>query len=178
MKWKIDQDWTLFLDRDGVINERVFGGYILDFSAFHFRSGVLDALEQFTNKFGRIIVVTNQQCISLGLLSQENLDFLHAQMQTEIEQNKGRIDAVFAATELKKSAPFHRKPNAAMAEMAKERFPEIEFQKSIMVGDTDTDIQFGRNLGMKTVLLRTEEKTSEIADLTLDSLKELMHYLQ
>lgn len=178
MKWQIDQEWTLFLDRDGVINERVFGGYILDFKAFHFRPGVLKALANFRKVFGIIIVVTNQQCVSLGKLTKAQLDEIHQKMQAEIELNVGGIDAVFVATELKNQAPFHRKPNTAMGEMAKGLFPEIDFNKAIMVGDTDTDIQFGKKLGMKTVLLRTEEKTNEIADLTLDSLLELMNYIQ
>ncbi len=178
MKWQIDQEWTLFLDRDGVINERVFGDYILDFKDFYFRPGVLEALANFRQIFGRIIVVTNQQCVSLGKLTKAQLDEIHQKMQAEIELNGGGIDAVFVATELKNQAPFHRKPNTAMGEMAKGLFPEIDFNKAIMVGDTDTDIQFGKKLGMKTVLLRTEEKTNEIADLTLDSLIELMNYIQ
>jgi D-glycero-D-manno-heptose 1,7-bisphosphate phosphatase len=41
---QVDRSWSLFLDRDGVINKRVFGGYITDFSEFEFLPEVLNAL--------------------------------------------------------------------------------------------------------------------------------------
>jgi hypothetical protein len=66
---------------------------------------------------------------------------------------------------------------SAMAELAKQEFPEIDFTKSIMVGDTDGDILFGKNLGMKTVLIRSEEKTSVVPDLELNRLGELIDFI-
>ena len=39
---QIGPGWTLFLDRDGVINERIFDNYVLDWSAFHFTEGLLE----------------------------------------------------------------------------------------------------------------------------------------
>ena len=58
-------------------------------------------------------------------------------------------------------------------EMLKNDFPMTDFKKSIMVGDTDSDILFGKNLGMKTVRIKTEEPISIDADYTCLSLKEL-----
>jgi phosphoglycolate phosphatase-like HAD superfamily hydrolase len=46
-----------------------------------------------------------------------------------------------------------------------------------MVGDTDTDIRFGKELGMKTVLVESEEVTEEVPDHTVNSLLELMNNL-
>lgn len=87
------------------------------------------------------------------------------------------IDRVYAALELKDSVPFRRKPHTKMAEMAQQEFPEIDFTKSIMVGDTDSDVRFGKNLGMKTVLIRSEEKTSVVPDLELNRLGELIDFI-
>jgi histidinol phosphatase-like enzyme len=64
-----------------------------------------------------------------------------------------------------------------MADLAKEQFPEIDFSKSIMVGDTDGDIEFGKNLGMKTVLIESEEKTSTKPDLVLTRLADLIEWI-
>ena len=61
-----------------------------------------------------------------------------------------------------------------MAEMAKLEFPEIEFKRSIMVGDTDSDILFGKNIGMRTVRIKTAEPIGVEADLTVDSLYEFL----
>ena len=54
---------TLFLDRDGVINKKLEGRYVRDFSEFEFMEGAIDAISKLTNKFKRIIIVTNQQGI-------------------------------------------------------------------------------------------------------------------
>jgi histidinol phosphatase-like enzyme len=94
-------------------------------------------------------------------------------MVTEVLKVGGHITQVFSATELKNSNSLHRKPNPKMALMAKEIYPNVIFEKSIMVGDTDSDIQFGKNLGMRTVLVLTEEITTEIADLEVESIAEL-----
>lgn len=171
---KVDNSWTLFLDRDGVINKRIFGGYILDLSEFEFADGVLSTFGALSSKFGRVVVVTNQQCVALEQLSEEKLDEIHTWMIAELNKVGGKIDVVFAAKEFKNQAPFRRKPSPKMAHEARELFPEIDFQKSIMVGDTDTDIQFGQDLGMKTVLIVSKEKTSVVADYTISNFSELL----
>ena len=73
----VNSSWTLFLDRDGVINERVFGAYILKYEDFRFKKGVLETSKELFGKFGRVIVVTNQQCVSKGLISKDSLNVLH-----------------------------------------------------------------------------------------------------
>lgn len=173
----VDHTWTLFLDRDGVINQRIFGGYVLGKESFIFESGALPALAIASQRFGKVVVVTNQQCVALGLLSDVELAQIHQDMITEISTYGGRIDAVFAATDLKSASLNRRKPNSAMALEAKHQFPEIDFAKSIMVGDTDGDIRFGKQLGMKTVLVESKEETQEIPDLSVNSLLELMSKL-
>ena len=63
-----------------------------------------------------------------------------------------------------------------MALFAKEEFPSINFSKSIMVGDTDSDIEFGKNLGMKTVLVLSKEVTKSIPDISIEKLSDLCAY--
>jgi histidinol-phosphate phosphatase family protein len=174
---QVDVSWTLFLDRDGVINERIFGGYILDYADFRFKDGVLESSKELFGKFVRVIVVTNQQCVSKGLISELDLATLHEKMVHDFQKAGSKIDFVYAALELKGDEPFMRKPHAMMAELAQKEFPEIDFTKSIMVGDTDGDILFGKNLGMKTVLIRSEEKTSVVPDLELNRLGDLIDFI-
>ena len=174
---QVDASWTLFLDRDGVINERVMGGYVLHFNEFHFKQGVLDGAKELFGKFGRVIVVTNQQCVAKGLLTESDLSEIHRQMTEELWLHGAKVDQILAALECKGEAPFMRKPNPGMARLAKEVFPEIDFSKSIMVGDTDSDILFGQALGMKTVLIETEEKTNVQADIQIKELSQLSEYI-
>jgi phosphoglycolate phosphatase-like HAD superfamily hydrolase len=57
---------------------------------------------------------------------------------------------------------------------AKALFPEINFEKAIMVGDTDNDLAFGQALSMKTVLIKSEEKVNRIPDEIVSSLYDLI----
>ncbi|MBM3161528.1 MAG: HAD-IIIA family hydrolase [Bacteroidetes bacterium] len=173
---EVDRTWTLFLDRDGVINKRKFGGYITSTEEFTFQKGALEALSFFNKRFGHIIIVTNQQCVGKGIITVETLDEIHTHMIYQIEMAGGRVDRVYSAKEPKGEAPFHRKPYPAMAYLAKEELASIDFKKSIMVGDTDSDIEFGKNLGMKTVLVLSQEATKLTPDLRIEFLSDLCAY--
>lgn len=175
MTWfkEIDATWTLFLDRDGVINERIMDGYVTSIPDFHFLPQVPESIAFFSKHFCRVIVVTNQQGIAKKLMNERNLLEIHRYMQSEVEKFGAKIDACYFAPEFKSDAFSTRKPKPDMALKAQLDFPEIDFKKSIMVGDTDSDILFGKNLGMKTVRIKTEETISVEADVTVDSLKTL-----
>lgn len=175
MTWfkEIDASWTLFLDRDGVINERIMGGYVTSIPDFHFLPQVQESIAFFSKHFNKIIVVTNQQGIAKGLMQERNLLEIHRYMQSEVEKFGAKIDACYFAPEFKSDVFSTRKPKPDMALKAQLDFPEIDFKKSIMVGDTDSDILFGKNLGMKTVRIKTEEAILVEADVTVDSLKTL-----
>lgn len=176
-EWGVDKTWTLFLDRDGVINERIFGGYVQCIDEFNFLKDVPEAIAKFSSLFFRVIVVTNQQGIGKGLMTERNLFEIHNYMCNQIHLKGGKIDKCYFAPNLRGAEDDMRKPGPAMAELAKMEFPEIEFERSVMVGDTDSDIQFGLNLGMKTVRVRTEESIGVEADLTVESLIELANLL-
>lgn len=174
MWWKdLDRSWSLFLDRDGVINERIMGGYVRSISEFKFLPGVEDSIAWFSEVFAHVFVVTNQQGVAKGIMTERNLDEVHRYMLEKIEQRGGKITRCYAATGLKSDDNQLRKPKPGMALMAQQDFPDVDFSKSIMVGDTDSDILFGKNLGMKTVRIKTVEPISVQADLTLNGLNEL-----
>lgn len=171
--WSIDKSWTLFLDRDGVINERNFQGYISAPDQFKFKNGVLEAFESLGTIFGKIVLVTNQQGVAKNIMSERNLTEVHRYMSQELKSKSNfELDAIFTATNFKGAENDRRKPNRAMALEAKELFPSIDFKKSIMVGDTDSDIKFGTNLGMKTVLVESDEVVSVKSDIVVNSLNE------
>lgn len=147
---------TLFLDRDGVINQRLPGQYVTDWSEFEFLPGVLEALALLKEVFFPIVVVTNQQGIGKGIMEEEDLHRVHQQMQDVITAEGGRIDGVYYCPELSTQAGNCRKPAPTMAQWAKQDFPEINWAQSVMVGDSRSDLEFGRNLGMLTVYIETK----------------------
>jgi histidinol-phosphate phosphatase family protein len=149
----LDKRWTLFLDRDGVINRRIPGDYVKAPEALEILPGVPAAMNIFASTFGRIIIVTNQQGIGKGLMTFDDLEKVHKKMKTEIEAAGGRADAVFVAPMLAEENHIMRKPGVGMGLAARRQFPEISFRHSIMAGDSLSDMQFGKSLKMKTVLI-------------------------
>ncbi|SRR5574343_50523 len=175
--WNIDASWTLFLDRDGVINERIMSGYVTSIEEFHFLPGVISAINQFTQVFQYIFVVTNQQGIAKGLMSERNLSEIHAYMQSQVEKVGGKIDKCYYAPGMASAKNELRKPKPGMAYLAQRQFSSIDFSKSIMIGDSDSDIVFGKNLGMKTVRVATVEPIHVKADFTVNSLEEFAKWI-
>ncbi len=164
---------TLFLDRDGTINRRIVDGYVRSWEEFEFLPGVMEAMFRFSTIFDNIIVVTNQQGIGKGLMTHEELTRIHERMVDDIKQNQGRIDQIYYCPQLKIFNPLCRKPNPGMAIQAQEDFPSIVYERSIMVGDADSDILFGKNLGMLTVrIAHPDNEVNVPADITVDSLLE------
>ena len=155
-KGKIDKSWTLFLDRDGVVNVRLIDDYVKNINEFELLPGVIDAFKIFAEKFGRIIIVTNQQGVGKGLMKMQDVETVHKYMLQEIENHKGRIDAIYVCPQLKSDPDNFRKPSPRMAYMAQHDFPEIDFDKSIMIGDSNSDIEFGKNAEMYTILIGDE----------------------
>lgn len=150
----IDKDWTLFLDRDGVINHEVHLDYVNNWEDFKFYEGAKEAFKIFATRFKYICLVTNQRGIGRGITLIENLHIIHQNMTAEIVDNSGRIDGVYFCPDLALDSPG-RKPNTGMALQAQADFPAIDFTKSIMVGNNLSDMGFGRNIGAKTVFLTT-----------------------
>jgi D-glycero-D-manno-heptose 1,7-bisphosphate phosphatase len=172
MSWNIDASWTLFLDRDGVINKRKMNDYIRSADEFELLPMVGEALSLASSVFGTIVVVTNQQGIGKQLMTERNLSDIHAYCSELIEKTGGRIDRYYHAPELANTGGRLRKPEPGMALLAKQDFPAIDFERSVMIGDSDSDIAFGKQLGMKTVFVsHTNEQHAE-ADITVSSLYE------
>lgn len=161
---KIDNTWTLFLDRDGVINKNIDGSYVLDWEQFEFLDGVLETMPKLAKLFPRIIVVTNQQCIAKGLITEEALNEIHQNMMNLIELNGGRIDAIYFAPDMASEQNNLRKPKNGMAFLAHNDFPVIDFNKSIMVGDKLSDMEFGKSVGMTTVYLSNTYTENNLID--------------
>lgn len=171
-------NWTLFLDRDGVINRRLPGDYVRDYSQFDFLPGVLEAITALTLVFGRIFIVTNQQGIGKGLMDAAQLEAIHQSMISAIAGVGGRIDKIYFCPHLASEGCQCRKPLPGMALQAARDFPEVDFRRSIMAGDTESDIRFGANLGMQTALIGEGPMQQITPDLHFPDLLQMAYYFQ
>lgn len=172
----INKSWTLFLDRDGVINRQIIGGYVSTPTEFEFLPGVLESLTYFSSIFKRIIIITNQQGVGKGIMTEVELAKVHEYMTDEINKTGGQIDAIYYCTEKAEVKNNCRKPSPVMAQKAIVDFPEIDLTKSIMVGDSLCDMEFGKNTGMNTIFAGNDHTSTEaarIADYKVKGLFEL-----
>ncbi len=174
----IDKSWTLFLDRDGVINKKLENDYVKHWIEFEFIEGSIDAVKYLASVFGRIVVVTNQQGIGKRLYRIEDLELIHKNMLYEIAYHGGKIDKVYFSPHLHAENHPTRKPGIGMALNAKEDYPEIDFTKSVVVGDSLSDMEFGRNAGMKTIFISENRMEDPRIDFTFKSLNDLVITLQ
>lgn len=142
----------LFLDRDGVINIERPNDYVKDVSEFLFEKDSLEAIAILSKKFEEIFIITNQRGVGRGVMSHSKLQEVHVFMLSEIEKAGGNISRIYFCTDTD-STSINRKPNIGMAYQVKKDFDKVDFQKSIMVGNSKSDIEFGNKLGMYTVLV-------------------------
>lgn len=173
----IDKSWTLFLDRDGVINKKLEGDYVKHWMEFEFMENVLPSFKKLNAIFGTIVVVTNQQGIGKGLYTKEDLEIIHSNMLYELKYFNGVIDRVYYSPHLASANHPNRKPNIGMALEAKKDYPHIDFHKSIIVGDSMSDMEFGRKAGMKTVYIHDTKIKDEKVDFQFPTLVEFINSL-
>lgn len=172
---EVDKSWTVFIDRDGVINHEKQDGYILSWTEFRFFNGTIDALKRISERFGKIIVISNQRGVGRGLMSESALLEIHRYMKRDIEAAAGRIDGIYYCTGTDNKDP-NRKPNPGMAFRAAKDIPGVDLSKAVMIGNKPSDMLFGRNAGVYTVFLKTTNPGQVLPhpdiDLSFNSLAE------
>lgn len=150
-----------FLDRDGTINREI--NYLHDKKDLEFIKGAPQAIEKIRELGYIIIVLTNQAGVAKGLYPEEDVVSLHGYMN-EMLSDTTRIDSFYycpfhenAVIEKYRKASPCRKPGTGMIKQAVEDFGakgiELDLGKSVLIGDTETDIMTGLNAGVGTNIL-------------------------
>ena len=138
---------TLLLDRDGVINRLMPGDYVKSIEEFEWLPGVKYALRIAACKFRHIFVVTNQRGVGRGLMTQADLNDIHAWMIDEVKAVGGSIDGVYCCTAVSDTDP-RRKPNPGLFYDICGDFPDVSASRTLMIGDSGSDRLFARNCGI------------------------------
>ena len=176
---------TVFLDRDGVLNEKApEGKYVTSSSELHPLPGVAEAIRKLNEAGLRVLVVSNQRGVALGLYSAEAVRAIHEEFQKLLERRGARVDAFYFCPHDRGQCTC-RKPLSGLFEQAVADFPSIRAEGSAMVGDSLADIEFGRRLGMRTILLEGDpsrqmpgaDAARELCDMRFPSLPEAVDAL-
>lgn len=174
---KIDLTWTLFVDRDGVLNTYQPKDYVKNIDEFVWIEGSCEALAILSKIFGRTFVVTNQQGVGKGLMTTMELEKIHFKLQEDVKSMGGRVDEIYYCPHLAAYKPNCRKPKIGMALKAKLDYPEIDLKKTVMIGDMASDMMFGRTLGAYNILIENKKIETPIDkslyDMKFENLYEL-----
>jgi D-glycero-D-manno-heptose 1,7-bisphosphate phosphatase len=170
----------VFLDRDGVINRKAPEGlYVARWDDFHLLPGVEDAIAALNRSGRQVFLVTNQRGVALGLYDVADVERLHTQLAASLASHGAHIDGYYYCPHDKNSCTC-RKPLPGLFERAFAAFPESNAAESVMIGDSLSDIEAGRGIGMRTVFIDGEpgrrkagaEKAALLADAVAASLAE------
>jgi histidinol-phosphate phosphatase family protein len=142
---------ALFIDRDGVINKLRIDDYVKQLNEFELLTEVIPALKILRPLFKRIFVVTNQQGIGKGLMV-NSIEEIHTHFLDILPSNL-HPDKIYHCPHLKDAGCVCRKPKPGMALKAKYDFPEIELTNSIMIGDSQSDMEFAKSAGILPVFI-------------------------
>lgn len=169
---------AVFLDRDGVINRKPSEGeYVTRWEELHFLPGTVESITLLNRAGFRVVVVTNQRCIAKRIVTSHTLDSMHRQMCQWFEAAGARIDGVYYCPHDNKPQCTCRKPAPGMLLLAA-RTHDIDLSASWMVGDSDIDVDAGRNAGCRTVrLLNGGETATGGVDVVAPSLLEAVRQI-
>lgn len=158
----------IFLDRDGVINRDPQGftneKYVTSWEGFQFLPGALEAIRDLSVAGFKIAVISNQAGVRRGIYTKEALDMITARMVEAIESKGGRIYTVKYCLHIEDDNCDCRKPRTGLLRMAAGS-EKIHFDNTFLIGDNKKDIEAGRAMGCKTILvLSGMTKASREAD--------------
>ena len=165
---------AIFFDRDGIVNYRPVGEYIKSIEEFRFLPDFLDFFAEIKKKGYLAILISNQQGVGKGLMSEDDLAFLDEYMQNELMLRLGvNFDDTYYCTALAEENSPRRKPEPGMLLEAINNW-NIAPAESWMVGDSINDIVAGKKAGVKTILVTNEELSAEVEpDIVCGSLREI-----
>lgn len=176
---------TVFLDRDGVINGKApEGDYVRRPEDLKLLKGAAEAIARLNRAGIRVVVVTNQRGVALGLYTVDDVQTIESELEKMLAAKGAHLDGFYFCPHAE-GACNCRKPKQGLFEQARKDFPEIEATSSVMIGDSLSDVEFGRRLGMLTIFIEGPvdrqrpgaKRGRDLADLHAGSLSEAVEGL-
>jgi D-glycero-D-manno-heptose 1,7-bisphosphate phosphatase len=141
----------IFIDRDGVINCRRPGDYVLNFSQFVFTPGIRDALKQLASLRLPMIIISNQAAVGKRLLDSAGLEEITAKMEQALREDGTLLTAAYYCMHRADEDCACRKPKPELLHRAANDF-NIDLSRSVFIGDSETDVRAARAAGCAPIL--------------------------
>ena len=152
---------AFFLDRDGVINKER-KDYVKNISEFDIIDGSLEAIKLIKENGFYVVIITNQSAINRGIISIEKLSNIHKLLNDRLQiEFKTKIDGIYFCPHTPEENCECRKPKPGLfLEAAKEL--NIELEKSVMIGDSQKDVEAACAVKCKSILLKNNERLIDV----------------
>jgi len=151
----------VFLDRDGILNRKPpEGSYVTCWEQFHLLPGVEQAIARLNRSGRTVILVTNQRGVALGHMTAADLEAIHQRLRDHLAPCGAHLDAIYTCPHDIGQCRC-RKPDTGLFEQAYADFPAARPGNSLMIGDSLSDIEAGRRLGMATIFIAGDPATQK-----------------
>ena len=176
---------TVFLDRDGVINEKApEGDYVRRVEQLRLLMGAAGAVARLNRAGVRVVVVSNQRGVARGFISKEDVMAIEAALESMLAAEGAHLDRFYFCPHEEGTCNC-RKPRPGLFGQAQADFPDIDAASSVIIGDSLSDMEFGRGLGMRTIFVEGTpekrragaERARELADARFGSLEDAVEFL-
>ncbi|HRK04541.1 MAG TPA: HAD-IIIA family hydrolase [Chlorobiota bacterium] len=166
----------LLLDRDGIINERIVDGYVTRTDEFTLCDDIVPILRWAKETQRPIAIITNQQGVGKGLMTEADLTTIHDHMRHVLRHRAGvEINAIYVCTSLAQARDPRRKPQPGMILEAIHDL-RLDPSQTWFLGDSRSDAEAGRAAGVLTILVGNH--SLDIADVVVPTLAEVLSVLQ
>ena len=143
---------AIFLDRDGVINERIINGYVTEWLQFHFVEGAEQAVRDLARLRVPILVVSNQSGVGRGQVTHSALEQITRRFVARLERRGARIDGAYYCPHRPDEGCPCRKPLPGLLLQAARDW-RVDLPASVMIGDAATDVQAAQAAGCRSILI-------------------------
>ena len=158
---------AVFLDRDGTLTRE--SDWVTSPADLVLLDGAIDAVLALERAGYAAVVVTNQSAVARGLITESELDAIHAELAARFAKAGAPLEAIYACPHHPSEgvAPYRRececrKPNSGLVERAARELG-LDLARSWIVGDAERDLAAGAKLGVRGVLVGTGKGTAELA---------------
>jgi D-glycero-D-manno-heptose 1,7-bisphosphate phosphatase len=159
---------AFFFDRDGIVNVKLENDYIKSIDEFIFKQVFFQLFKLIKEQNYLTILVTNQQCVGKGIITDKELQKIHSYMQTELLKHTNyEFDDIYYCSALANTGSKYRKPEIGMFEEAIKKH-NIDPNLSWTIGDSISDVQAGSKIGTKTILVNERINNIDVNSIDAD----------
>ena len=159
---------ALFLDRDGVLNEKMpKAEYVVSWDQWKWRDGSLEGLKSLKEKNIKVIIITNQAGVSRLKMSKSDLYNIHKKMLEDIRNHGGDIEKIYICICNWNDNCDCRKPKPGMLFQAQFDF-DFKMEKTFFIGDDERDKSAAKKAGCKPILIKGNDRLDLIVKQLFD----------